>query len=47
MELESLGLKESKVKVVEASVPPKKQGGVTVKDVDELLEKLKTEAKVI
>ena len=37
VEFESLKIGNSKVKIVEASEPPKKKGGSMVKDVDELL----------
>ena len=47
VDLNSLNLGASKVKVVSASEPPKKKGGVMVGDVDELLEKLQKEAKVL
>ncbi len=46
-ELSSLGLQPSKVEIIETYEPPKKKGGVKVKDVDELIEKLQKEAKVI
>lgn len=46
MELSSLNLGASKVKILEASEPAKKKGGVVVKDVDELIEKLRKEAKI-
>ncbi len=38
---------ESKVKVVKVTPPPKREGGVKVADVAELVDKLKNEAKVI
>lgn len=47
VDLASLGLSPSKVEILETFEPPKKQGGVKVKDVDELLEKLQKEAKLI
>lgn len=47
VDLNSLNIVGSKVKVVSASEPPKKKGGVMVADVDELLEKLQKEAKVL
>jgi electron transfer flavoprotein beta subunit len=47
VELESLNLTPSGVSIVETFEPTKKKGGVKVKDVDELLEKLQKEAKVI
>lgn len=37
LELESLGLGESQVKIMRAREPAKRQGGVRVADVDELL----------
>jgi electron transfer flavoprotein beta subunit len=47
VELSSLGLQPSKVEIVETYEPAKKKGGVKVKDVDELIEKLQKEAKVL
>lgn len=47
VDFSSLGIEKSKVEIVETSEPPKKSGGVMVKDVDELLEKLQKEAKII
>ena len=47
VDLGSLNLESSKVKIVSASEPPKKKGGVMVADVDELLDKLQKEAKVL
>ena len=47
VELISLGLQPSKVDIFETYEPAKKKGGVRVKDVDELIEKLQKEAKVI
>ncbi|NMH58639.1 electron transfer flavoprotein subunit beta/FixA family protein [Alteromonas ponticola] len=38
---------ESKVKVIKVTPPPKREGGVKVADVAELVDKLKNEAKVI
>ena len=38
---------ESKVKTLKVTPPPQRQGGIKVADVDELVEKLKNEAKVI
>ncbi|GGW95511.1 electron transfer flavoprotein subunit beta/FixA family protein [Alteromonas halophila] len=38
---------ESHVKVLKVTPPPERQGGIKVADVDELVEKLKNEAKVI
>ena len=40
VELSSLGLQGSKVEIVETYEPAKKKGGVRVKDIDELIEKL-------
>jgi electron transfer flavoprotein beta subunit len=40
VEFDSLKIDPSKVSIVETYEPPKKKGGVKVKDVDELLEKL-------
>lgn len=34
IELSKLNIGESKVKIIEASEPPKKKGGIMVKDVD-------------
>ena len=42
-----MGLQPSKVDIVETYEPPKKKGGVRVKDVDELIEKLQKEAKIL
>ena len=47
IELDSLNIEASKVQIVSSAEPAKKKGGVMVKDVDELLEKLQKEAKVI
>lgn len=47
VELDSLKLEPSKVSILETFEPTKKQGGIKVKDVDELIEKLQKEAKVI
>ena len=47
VELESLNIESPKVKIESTSQPQKKKGGVMVKDVDQLLEKLQKEAKVI
>ena len=47
IELESLGISSSKVHILSTAEPAKKQGGVMVKDVDELLSKLQKEAKII
>ncbi|MCW8108668.1 electron transfer flavoprotein subunit beta/FixA family protein [Alteromonas ponticola] len=38
---------ESKVKIIKVTPPPKREGGVKVADVAELVDKLKNEAKVI
>ena len=43
----SLNLGVSKVKVMETKEPAQKKGGVKVSDVNELIEKLQKEAKVI
>jgi electron transfer flavoprotein beta subunit len=37
VEFDSLNIAPSKVKIIETTEPPKKKGGVMVKDVDELL----------
>ncbi|MDN4501291.1 electron transfer flavoprotein subunit beta/FixA family protein [Alteromonadaceae bacterium BrNp21-10] len=48
IEIESLGLSlESKVKTLKVSAPAVRQAGVKVADVDELINKLRNEAKVI
>ena len=47
IELDSLKLEPSKVSIVETVEPAKKKGGIKVKDIDELLEKLQKEAKII
>ena len=47
VELDSLNIAQSKVQILSTSEPLKKKGGVMVKDVDELLQKLQKEAKVI
>jgi electron transfer flavoprotein beta subunit len=47
VELESLNIPPSKVTTISTYEPTKKKGGVKVKDIDELLEKLQKEAKVI
>lgn len=46
VELASLNLGNSKVKILETTEPVKKKGGIKVKDVDELLQKLQKQAKV-
>ena len=38
---------QPKVKILEVNEPPTRQGGINVKDVDELIEKLMNEAKMI
>ena len=43
----SLNIPVSKVKILQTTEPPKKKGGMMVKDVDDLLDKLQKEAKVI
>ncbi len=40
VEMSSLGLQGSKVEIVQTYEPAKKKGGVRVKDIDELIEKL-------
>lgn len=47
IELESLNIEMPKVEIVEIYEPTKRAGGTMVKDVDELLEKLQKEAKVL
>lgn len=47
VELNSLGIQPSRVEILETYEPAKKKGGVKVKDIDELIEKLQKEAKVI
>jgi len=47
VELNSLGIQPSRVEILETYEPAKKKGGIKVKDVDELIEKLQKEAKVI
>ena len=37
----------SKISVLEVNSPPLRKGGVIVKDVDELIDKLRNEAKII
>ena len=46
-ELSSLGIQPSNVQIIETYEPAKKKGGVRVKDIDELIEKLQKEAKII
>lgn len=41
-----MSLGTSKVKILESTEPLKKKGGVVVKDVDELIQKLQKEAKI-
>lgn len=46
--LEELGVDASpRVKILEVAPPPERQGGIKVADIEELVEKLKNEAKVI
>jgi electron transfer flavoprotein beta subunit len=46
--LEDLGLNlQAKLQILETFAPEQRKGGVIVKDVDELIHKLKNEAKVI
>lgn len=40
-------MEPSKVSILETVEPVKKKGGIKVKDIDELLEKLQKEAKII
>lgn len=48
IQLASLGLDtSSRVEVLSVSEPPKRQAGVILKDVDELVDKLRNEAKVL
>ncbi|KAI0561975.1 Electron transfer flavoprotein beta subunit [Gracilaria domingensis] len=48
IDVTSMGIElESKVQTLSVSEPPKRPPGIIVKDVDELLDKLRTEAKVI
>tara|TARA_Y100000768_G_scaffold372146_1_gene339544 strand:- start:52 stop:801 length:750 start_codon:yes stop_codon:yes gene_type:complete len=48
IEIESLGIDtEAKIKILKVVEPPKRKAGVMVKDVKELVQKLKNEAKVI
>lgn len=47
IELDSLKFEPSKVSIIETVEPVKKKGGIKVKDIDELLEKLQKEAKII
>lgn len=46
--LESLGFKvESNVQITKVEAPPTRSGGIKVNSVDELIDKLKNEAKVL
>ena len=48
IEIESLGIDtDAKIKILKVVEPPKRKAGVMVKDVKELVQKLKNEAKVI
>jgi electron transfer flavoprotein beta subunit len=48
MKIEDLGVDfQPRTKIVDINEPPVRQGGVKVKDVDELLDKLMNEAKLI
>ncbi len=48
IELADLGIDfEPRLQTISVSEPPKRKGGVTVETVDELLDKLRNEAKVI
>ena len=48
IKIEDLGLDtKPKFKILEITEPPVKKGGIKVKDVDELIDKLRNEAKVI
>ena len=48
IELSSLGIEEEgRLKVLKVESPPTREGGVMVESVDELIDKLKNEAKVI
>ena len=48
MDLESLGVAvEAKVNTIKVQSPPERQEGVKVETVDQLVDKLKNEAKVI
>ena len=48
IEIDTLGIDiESKIKVLNVVEPPKREAGIMVKDVKELVQKLKYEAKVI
>lgn len=48
LELSELGIDvEPRIKLEKVEPPKERQGGVIVKDVDELLDKLRNEAKVL
>ena len=48
IEIESLGIDtDAKIKILKVVEPPKRKAGIMVKDVKELVQKLKNEAKVI
>ena len=48
IEISSLGVKiENRLSVIEVNDPPSRKEGIMVKDIDELIEKLKNEAKVL
>ena len=48
LSVEELGLKlEKKLEIIKVEEPKKRESGIMVNDVDQLLEKLKNESKVI
>ena len=48
IDLASLGIDVNpRIKIEEVNTPEERQGGVMVNDVDELIDKLKNEAKVL
>ena len=48
IEISSMNLNiDPRLKVIEVNDPPARKSGIMVKDIDELVQKLKNEAKVI
>ena len=48
IKIEDLGIDyQPRTKIIEVNDPPVRQGGIKVKDVDELMDKLMNEAKMI
>lgn len=47
VDFQTLKIPKTKLEILEVQEPSKRKGGVIVKDVDELIQKLQKEAKII